>query len=115
LLIESDMKLGYKIWIDSEGKAFGEGPHRLLSLVEKTGSLHRAATEMHMSYRKAWLLVKAMEERLGFPLLERRVGGSAGGGSSLTGGARTLMSRYDAFHREAEETLEKLYRKHFGS
>ena len=54
------MKLAYKVWLDNEGKAFGEGPYRLLKLVEKTGSLHQAAMEMKMSYRKAWLTLRAI-------------------------------------------------------
>jgi molybdate transport system regulatory protein len=43
---------------------FGEGPCELLKLVEKTGSLHKAAMEMNMSYRKAWLLHGVSEPRV---------------------------------------------------
>jgi molybdate transport system regulatory protein len=109
------MRLAYKIWLDSDGKAFGEGPYQLLRLVDKTGSLHRAAAEMSMSYRKAWLLLNAMEERLGFSLLQRRVGGVAGGGSDLTEKAKEFLDRYEAFHAEAGEALQKIYTKYFGS
>ena len=34
-----------------------------------------------MSYNKAWRIIHAAEQRLGFPLLDRSVGGSLGGGS----------------------------------
>jgi len=108
------MKMAYKVWLDSDGKAFGDGPYQLLRLVDKTGSLHKAAAEMSMSYRKAWLMLNSMEHRLGFPLLSRRVGGIAGGGSELTEQARALLDRYEAFHREVEETLQGIYRKYFG-
>jgi molybdate transport system regulatory protein len=108
-----DMKLAYKVWIDSDGKAFGDGPYQLLRLVDKVGSLHRAAGEMKMSYRKAWLMLNAMEKRLGFSLLNRQVGGVSGGGSQLTEKAMEFMDRYEAFHREVEETLKNIYRKHF--
>jgi molybdenum-dependent DNA-binding transcriptional regulator ModE len=43
------MKLAYKIWLKGEGKAFGEGPYQFLKGIEKTGSLHQAATEIEMS------------------------------------------------------------------
>ena len=33
---------------------------------------------------KAWSVVHACEEQLGFALLERRIGGAGGGGASLT-------------------------------
>jgi molybdate transport system regulatory protein len=110
----SVMKIGYKIWLDSDGKAFGEGPYQLLRRVQKTGSLHQAALEMKMSYRKAWLLLRTMEERLGFPLLSRRVGGADGGGSEVTTKGEEFMNRYEAFHREVEETLSQIYAKYFG-
>lgn len=107
------MKLAYKIWLDSDGKAFGDGPYSLLRLVDRTGSLHKAASEMTMSYRKAWLMLKTMEERLGFALLERHVGGALGGGSMLTAEAREFLDRYEAFHEEADRALHAIYKKHF--
>jgi molybdate transport system regulatory protein len=107
------MKLVYKVWLDSDGKAFGDGPYQLLRLVDKVGSLHKAAGVMKMSYRKAWLMINAMEDKLGFPLLTRHVGGVAGGGSQLTEKAREFLNRYEAFHLEVEKSLKDIYRKHF--
>ena len=102
------------MWLDAEGKAFGEGPDKLLEKVEATGSLHKAAADLNMSYRKAWLMFQAIEQRLGFPLLEQKVGGFAGGGSRLTPQARDLMKRYAAFRKEVEEALQSIFAKHFG-
>jgi len=108
------IKVAYKVWLDSDGKAFGEGPCELLRLVEKTGSLHKAAMEMNMSYRKAWLTLRASEKRLGFPLLERTVGGASGGGSSLTPQARRFMKQYEQFRKDVGQAITKIYAKHFG-
>jgi molybdate transport system regulatory protein len=110
----NEMKIMYKVWLDCDGKAFGEGPDKLLQRVEASGSLHKAAAQMKMSYRKAWLMLRAMEQRLGFPLLERKVGGVSGGGSRLTPEARVLMKRYEAFRQEVEGALQAIYTKHFG-
>ena len=88
------MHLKYKIWLDYRGRAFGDGPARLLTGVERTGSLRKAALELGMSYNKAWRILHAAEERLGFPLLDRSVGGNLGGGSHLTPEARDLVARY---------------------
>ena len=38
------MRLLYKIWLDHRGRAFGDGPARLLDGVEEWGSLRKAAT-----------------------------------------------------------------------
>ncbi len=107
------MRVVYRVWLDNDGKVFGEGPYRLLKGVEKLGSLHRAAIEMKMSYRKAWLTLKTCEERLGFALLDRQTGGTSGGGSHLTARAKDFITRYEHFRKDVREGLEKSYRKHF--
>ncbi len=109
------MKIGYKVWLDNDGKAFGDGPYELLKRVEETHSLHRAAKEMGMAYSKAWRLIGTMEKRLGFALLERKVGGQSGGGSNVTSQGKDLMNHYGRFRRDVERGLEKIYQKHFGS
>jgi molybdate transport system regulatory protein len=108
------MRLSYKLWLEYRGRAFGDGPARLLEGVEQAGSLRKAAQELGMSYNKAWRILHAAEERLGFALLDRSVGGSLGGGSHLTPEARDLMSRYRAVATEAAETLEAVFQRHFA-
>jgi molybdate transport system regulatory protein len=108
------MKMGYKIWLDNHGKAFGDGPFELLRRVEKMMSLHQAAGQMGMSYSKAWRLIQTLEQRLGFALLERKVGGQSGGGSRVTSQGKDLMRHYERFRRDVEKGLEKIYDKHFG-
>lgn len=108
------MKISYKIWLDHHGKAFGDGPYELLTRVEKTKSLHQAAQQMGMAYSKAWRLIRTLEQRLGFPLLERKAGGASGGGSRITPKAKELMNLYGRFRKEAGEAMEKIYRRHFS-
>ena len=109
------MKVVCKIWLDHNGKAFGQGPYELLKRVEKANSLHEAAHQMGMSYSKAWKLIHAMEKRLGFPLLDKKIGGLCGGGSQVTAKGKGLMRRYEEFEKEARKAIEKAYEKHFGS
>jgi molybdate transport system regulatory protein len=109
------IKAACKLWLSSNHeKAFGQGPCKLLRRVEKTNSLYRAAGEMGMSYNKAWRLIRLMEERLGFPLLDKQVGGQSGGGSRVTTRAKDFIKRYERFETEAMEAVEKTYRKHFN-
>jgi molybdate transport system regulatory protein len=108
------MRLMYKLWLDSRGRAFGDGPARLLGGVQEWGSLRKAALELGMSYNKAWRILHAAEERLGFALLDRSVGGSLGGGSHLTPEAEDLISRYRAVATEAEEALQTVFQRHFS-
>jgi len=108
------MKIGYKVWLDNNGKAFGDGPYELLRRVEEKISLHQAANQMGMSYSKAWRLIRTLEERLGFALIERKVGGQSGGGSQVTPKGKDLMNHYERFRRDVEKGLEKIFQKHFG-
>jgi molybdate transport system regulatory protein len=109
------MKLSYKLWLDyRRGRAFGDGPARLMDGVEKAGSLRKAAADLGMSYNKAWRILHAAEERLGFALLDRSVGGSLGGGSQLTPQARDLMKRYRAFMADADQALDEVFKRHFA-
>jgi molybdate transport system regulatory protein len=107
------MKIGYKVWLENNGKAFGDGPYELLRRVEKEMSLRRASRQMGMSYSRAWCLIQTLEQRLGFALIERKVGGQSGGGSQVTPKGKILMNHYEGFRKDAEKGLEKIYRKHF--
>jgi molybdate transport system regulatory protein len=110
-----EMKVACKIWIEQNGKAFGDGPYELLKGVEKTASLHKVAGQMGMAYSKAWKLIRTMEQRLGFALLDRKVGGRSGGGSQITPRAKELMLCYGRFREEMGKTLERIFQKHFSS
>jgi molybdate transport system regulatory protein len=70
---------------------------------------------MGMSYSKAWKLIQTMEKRLGFSLLDKKIGGLSGGGSQVTPKGKELMKRYGRFEKEARRAVEKTYQKHFGS
>jgi molybdate transport system regulatory protein len=109
------VKVAFKIWLDNNGKAFGEGPDELLKRVVKTNSLHQAAHQMGMSYSKAWKLIQTMEKRLGFVLLDKKIGGLSGGGSQVTLKGKDLMRRYEQFEKDAGKAIEKVYQRHFGS
>ena len=48
------MKVEDKKWIEKdENTVFRMGRYRLMELVDETGSLHKAAQELRMSYRAA--------------------------------------------------------------
>ena len=68
---------------DAGERFFGEGPCRLLHLIEETGSLRSAAAQMGLSYSKALRLVQHAEKELGFALTCKTIGGRGGGGSTL--------------------------------
>jgi molybdate transport system regulatory protein len=88
------------------GAALGPGKARLLELIGELGSIRRAAAAMTMSYRQAWLLVKALEETFGGPVVTTARGGPRGGGAALTLLGRKLIARYRAVERKAADAVE---------
>ena len=92
--------------LDDDGnRVFGPGPVALLERVAELGSLRAAAIDMGMAYTKATRLVRDAERAFGFPVTERTVGGSGGGGSRLTPEALDLVARYRAFERASRRAL----------
>ena len=66
------------------GGRLGPGKADLLEAIEATGSISGAGRSMKMSYRRAWLLVDALNRMFERPLVEASPGGAKGGGSALT-------------------------------
>jgi len=100
-----------KIWIeDEQGKVvFGSGRLRILNAVEEHGSILGAAKALGMSYRAVWGKIRATEERLGQLVLEKHIGGAAGGGSKLTPFGRTLIERFRQTQDLARSTADALF------
>ncbi len=78
----------------ADGTALGPGKVRLLELVAETGSIRKAAARMKMSYRRAWLLLKALDDMFGEPLSQTATGGKEGGGARLSPLGRDVVARY---------------------
>lgn len=101
-----------KIWINRDGNTvFGEGLARLLTAIDYNGSLSKASKKEGISYRHAWGDIKRAEERLEFQLIERKTGGSDGGGSKLTPKARKILDGYWRIKRRAIRESDKLFEK----
>jgi molybdate transport system regulatory protein len=87
----------------SPDSALGPGKIALLEHIEATGSLSKAARELGMSYRRAWLLLSDVNRMFNDPVTTMSVGGSGGGGARLTDLGREIVQAY----REIEDAAEK--------
>lgn len=88
-----------------ESRALGPGKVRLLELVGETGSISAAGRTMGMSYRRAWLLVDALNRTFREPVVVARGGGAGGGGASLTPFGTGLVASYRAMERDTQGVL----------
>ena len=87
--------------------ALGPGKADLLDAVEQTGSITAAARAMGMSYRRAWILIGAMNRDFREPLVETSAGGSGGGGARVTRAGHEALRRYRAMEDKATEAVKK--------
>ena len=104
---ELEIKVGGKLWLESEGERFfGPGPLELLEKIEETGSISNAAKAMNMSYKKAWELINHLNGQTNFPAVVPQVGGEKGGGSTLTPEGLELIEYYKALRKRFKTFLE---------
>jgi molybdate transport system regulatory protein len=102
------VKFRFKIWSEVGGKPLlGSGRYRLLSALQRTGSINSAAADAGISYRRAWAQIREMEQLLGYPLIVPQRGGKAGGGTILTAQALKLMEEYERLCRTVEKALSR--------
>ena len=109
------MDVRSKIWIEINGEpVFGRGRRFLLEAIDQHGSINQAAKKINISYRRAWSYIKAMENRLGIKLVERRSGGKNGGGAVLTEEARVFLKKFGRLEAGIQENVDKKFKSLFS-
>jgi molybdate transport system regulatory protein len=97
-----------RCWIDIDGeKFFGPGPAQLLELIEKEGSIAKAAKQMGMSYKKAWDLITDLNTRGKAPYVISRKGGEKGGGAEVTEAGKKVLLKYKALEARLQSVVEE--------
>lgn len=92
------------------GLVLGPGKIELLKAIERTGSISAAGREMGMSYRRAWLLVSALNEMFGRTLVSTSPGGAGGGGAEVTAFGSAVADAY----RRADDRANAAIREEFA-
>lgn len=87
--------------------SIGPGKIALLQGIEQSGSLRRAAHNLGMSYRRAWLLVDGLNRSFTEPVTTASVGGKGGGGVKLTTLGEDLIRRYGMLSKRFEQIAQK--------
>jgi molybdate transport system regulatory protein len=105
------VRLNYKVWLsdnDDQG-ILGDGKWQILKAIEECGSLTAACKKLNLTYRRTWGDLKKIEQRLGFPLLEKSRGGTEGGASQLSPRGKKLVNAFDAFHQSTDGTIQQAF------
>ncbi len=107
------LKLNYKIWVETDAHVsiFGEGKWKLLKAIKETGSLRAAVENQGLSYRQTWSKLKNIEEKLGFPIIEKTRGGAQGGQTKLTTQGEKIVDFFDKVYNEFEPSVKKIFQQ----
>lgn len=96
----------FRIYLNRE-IVLGPGKADLLEQIAQTGSISEAARRMKMSYNRAWLHVKIMNDNFSKPLVTSSRGGDDGGGASLTPLGEKVLRLYKLLNEESEAAIAK--------
>jgi molybdate transport system regulatory protein len=97
------LKLKAQILVDGE-IALGPGKADLLDAIAAHGSISAAARALGLSYRRAWLMVDAMNRLFADPPVQTLRGGP--GGASLTPAGKALVAEYRALQQALESAAQ---------
>ena len=96
-----------QVWVESNGRpAITEAGADLLTQIDASGSLSEAARQLRFSYRRAWMLLDAMNRRWPGPLVRTATGGRRGGGATLTTLGRHVLRTYRDLQLQLEHLLD---------
>lgn len=84
------------------GNRLGPGKVQLLEMIAEHGSISAAGRALGMSYRRAWMLVEAINTGFGQPVVEAQIGGRSGGGARLSAFGLDVVGQYRGIERAAE-------------
>jgi len=105
-----NISIKHKIWIEnSNGEGLlGDGMWELLKLIDEKESLKGAINKIGWGYRSTWSKLKELEERLNFPVIEKKRGGKGGGGqTALTAEGKAFVDFYMKVHLHIDAEISK--------
>jgi len=88
-------KMRGRIWVEIGGRpALTEAGADLLDQIAVCGSLSEAARRLRFSYRRAWMLLDAMNRAWPRKLVITATGGKRGGGAKITDLGEQVLGAY---------------------
>ena len=99
------LKIKLQLLLDDE-IAMGPGKAQLLEAIVREGSISAAGRALGMSYRRAWLLVDAMNRCFRERLVATTPGGAKTGGARLTAAGVKVLEDYRALQAAVHTAAE---------
>jgi molybdate transport system regulatory protein len=102
----------FRLWLEYRGKSIlGKGGADILKVLEKYGSIEKAAKETPYSYRFIWGYLEKLNKRVGRPVVRTYRGGfKGGGGVELTEVGKALLARYKSLEKRINGAIKEATR-----
>lgn len=105
----------FRVMIANEvERYFGLGTYALLKEIEKTNSVKDAASNLDLSYSKAWKILNQAEKGADLELVVRKQGGKQGGFTQLSEDGLRIIESYEKLMEEVGDTVDQVFHKHFA-
>jgi len=101
-------------WIEGELRLAGMLDKRMIALlqaIEESGSINQAAKQSGLSYKGAWQMLERLNNGAPQALLTTAIGGSKGGGTSLTAAGHAMLALFTRLERQHSEFIAELNRR----
>ena len=86
----------------------GERLFRLLSAIDRTGSINQAAKEVGLTYKGAWEMIERANNLSPKILVFKAIGGRLGGGTQLTPAGKSILNLFVEIQEEHGQFLEQI-------
>ena len=96
------------VTLRGSGSAVSRDRIALLAAVADEGSIAGGARAVGLTYKAAWDALQAMTRLFGHPLLDRRVGGRAGGGTRLTPAGAHVIAAFGRLEADLARAARQL-------
>jgi molybdate transport system regulatory protein len=106
--VARELQLRGRLWVEIDGAAaLTEAGADLLEQIQACESLSEAARRLRYSYRRAWLLIDAMNRNWPRPLVTTATGGKRGGGTRVTELGMEVLAAYRDVQVHVEHLLDQ--------
>lgn len=89
----------------------GPGKADLLDAIDRLGTIRDAATDLGLSYMRAWKMVQTMNDGFREPLVIVHRGGPTRGGAELTATGRKALALYRQLESDALDATKPAWTK----
>jgi molybdate transport system regulatory protein len=100
-------------WVEGELRLAGSLDNRIIGMlkaIKQTGSLNQAAKQVGLSYKGAWQILERANNSAPQILVATAIGGSKGGGSTLTEAGEALLALFSRLEQHHQQFLAELNR-----